>query len=42
MPATHSKTYAKAAKNGQEVLEMLIKHALTDGKRLPTPKIHTP
>ncbi len=40
MPATHGKTYSKAAKNGQEVLELLVKCATEDGEPLPEPKMH--
>ena len=40
MPATHGKTYARAAKNGQEVLELLIEDAIKEGQQLPSPKTH--
>jgi antitoxin HicB len=40
MPATHGSTYSEAVKNGQEVLEMLVKSALHDGTPLPSPKTH--
>lgn len=34
---THGKTYGKAAKNGQEVLELLVESAKEDGQPLPPP-----
>src|SRR4051794_18926502 len=34
---THGKTYEKAAKNGREVLEMLIESGAEDGESLPEP-----
>ena len=40
MPATHGNTYEEAVKNGQEVLEMLVNDAMTDGEPLPPPKVH--
>jgi predicted RNase H-like HicB family nuclease len=40
MPATHGNTYSEAAKNGQEVPELLIESATQDREPLPTPKIH--
>lgn len=40
MPATHGDTYSEAVKNGQEVLELLVRDAIHDGEALPLPKIH--
>jgi antitoxin HicB len=40
MPATHEDTYDEAAKNGREVLEMLINDAKKNGEPLPTPKVY--
>lgn len=37
-PCTHGDTYEKALKNAQEVLEMLIESALSDGEPLPQPQ----
>jgi len=34
---THGKTYKKAAKNGRQVLELLIESATEDGHALPAP-----
>jgi predicted RNase H-like HicB family nuclease len=34
---THGKTYEEAAKNGREVLEMLIKDEAATGGELPSP-----
>jgi predicted RNase H-like HicB family nuclease len=34
---THGKTYKAAAKNGEEVIELLIESATEDGQPLPTP-----
>jgi antitoxin HicB len=39
MPATHGNSYSEAAKNGQEVLELLIETATEDGESLPSPKV---
>lgn len=36
---THGSTYEEAAKNGREVLEMLIEGELAEGKKLPRPRI---
>ena len=36
---THGATYAEAAHNGQEVLEMLIEVYREDGKPLPEPRV---
>lgn len=35
---THGDTYEEAAKNAQEVLEMLIESAVENGETLPEPK----
>jgi len=37
--ATHGCTYADAAKNGEEVLAMLVEHAQERGEPLPQPRI---
>jgi antitoxin HicB len=34
---THGATYEDAAKNGREVLELLIESGLADGEELPEP-----
>jgi predicted RNase H-like HicB family nuclease len=34
-PVTHGATYAEAARNGQEVLEMLVEEARSKGQPLP-------
>lgn len=34
---THGETYRKAAKAGEEVLEMLIESSTEDGRPLPSP-----
>ena len=36
---THGATYEKAARNGQEVLEMLVEVFQEDGKPLPQPRV---
>lgn len=36
---THGATYEEAARNGQEVLEMLIEVYQEDGKSLPEPRV---
>ncbi len=36
-PKTHGDTYEEAAKNGREVLELLIESCLELGDSLPTP-----
>ena len=36
---THGATYEEAARNGQEVLEMLIEMYREDGKPLPEPRV---
>jgi antitoxin HicB len=40
MPATHGSTYSEAAKNGQEVLELLIESCHSGKEPLPLPKMH--
>jgi predicted RNase H-like HicB family nuclease len=35
MPAARGETYDQAVKNGQDVLAMLVEHALETGKPLP-------
>jgi antitoxin HicB len=37
-PVTHGDTYAEALQNAEEVLELLIESAQTDGEALPEPK----
>jgi predicted RNase H-like HicB family nuclease len=39
-PVTHGTTYDEAARNGAEVLEMLIAGAIEDGDALPTPETY--
>ena len=34
---THGASYEEAAKNGHEVLELLIESSLEDGEQLPAP-----
>jgi antitoxin HicB len=41
MPATHGDTYDEAARNGQEVLELLMVDAIKSCEVLPTPKVYT-
>lgn len=36
-PATHGETYEEAARNGHEVLEMLLESAREEGETIPTP-----
>ncbi len=36
---THGATYEEAARNGQEVIEMLIEEWEAKGKTLPTPQV---
>lgn len=36
---THGETYEEAARNGQEVLEMLIEVYHADGRSLPEPRL---
>jgi antitoxin HicB len=40
MPATHGDTYDEAARNGREVLELLIDDVVRGGELLPTSKIY--
>jgi antitoxin HicB len=42
MPSTHGKSYKKAAKNGRQVLEMLIDFAKEEDRPLPPPKVYNP
>ena len=37
-PSTHGATYEEAAKNGAEVLEMLMEGPFRDGESLPVPR----
>ncbi len=37
---THGLTYEEAAKNGREVLEMLIESCIADGEKLPLPQVY--
>src|SRR5690349_16753872 len=37
---THGSTYEEAAKNGREVLEMLVESYIADGQPLPKPSLH--
>jgi antitoxin HicB len=41
MPCTSGKTYEEAARNGQEVLEMMIEGQQEEGKLLPQPQTYT-
>ena len=40
MPVAHGDTYDEAAKNGREVLELLMVDAIKNGEVLPTPKVY--
>lgn len=40
--ATHGETYDDAARNGREVLEMLVEDAREHGEPLPEPRVFTP
>lgn len=40
MPCTDGKSYAEAARNAQEVLEMMIEGQLEVGKPLPEPQTY--
>jgi antitoxin HicB len=40
MPVTHGETYSEAVKHGEEVLKLLVRDALREGKSLPPPKTH--
>ncbi len=37
-PVTHGETYQEAFNNAQEVLELLVDSALSEGQLLPEPK----
>jgi len=37
---THGSTYEEAAKNGREVLEMLVESYIADGQPLPKPQTY--
>ncbi|MDJ0843078.1 type II toxin-antitoxin system HicB family antitoxin [Crocosphaera sp.] len=37
-PVTHGETYQEAFKNAQEVLELLVDSAISEGQLLPEPK----
>jgi antitoxin HicB len=39
---THGDTYEKAAKNGREVLELLIESHQAEGQPLPAPQFYEP
>lgn len=38
---THGATYEEAAKNGREVLELLVESCLEDGEPLPEPMTYS-
>jgi len=38
---THGSTYEEAAKNGREVLEMLVESYIADGQPLPKPQTYS-
>lgn len=40
-PVTHGRSYEEAARNGQEVLQLLVESAARDGETLPSPKMVT-
>lgn len=40
MPVTHGNTYSEAVKRGEEVLKVLVRDTLQEGKPLPPPKTH--
>ncbi|MGB8347575.1 MAG: type II toxin-antitoxin system HicB family antitoxin [Ktedonobacteraceae bacterium] len=40
MPVTHGNTYSEAVKYGEEVLALLVRDTLREGKPLPPPKTH--
>ena len=40
MPVTHGNTYSEAVQRGEEVLKLLVRDALQEGKPLPPPKTH--
>ncbi len=37
-PVTHGETYEEAARNGREVLEMLLESAHKEGETIPAPR----
>lgn len=37
--ATHGETYERAARNGREVLDMLMDLARTEGRAVPEPRV---
>ena len=37
---THGRTYEEAARNGHEVLELLIEEELAEGRKLPPPRLY--
>jgi predicted RNase H-like HicB family nuclease len=39
-PCTHGETYELAAKNGREVLELLMEHFQAEGQPLPEPSVY--
>lgn len=39
MPATHGDTYAEAAANGQQILDLLVTSAREEGRPLPAPRV---
>lgn len=40
-PVTHGATYEEAAKNGREVLELLLEDARNTGESIPAPHTRT-
>ena len=40
-PCTHGATYEEAAKNGREVMELLVETFRADGRPLPEPTVIT-
>jgi predicted RNase H-like HicB family nuclease len=39
-PVTHGDTYEDAARNGKQVIEMLVEAALENGEPLPEPRVY--
>ena len=39
---THGDTYEEAARNGREILELLVETYRTEGRVLPEPAVHGP
>lgn len=39
-PVTHGETYEEAARNGLEVLDLLIESAVEHGEPLPKPRLY--